>query len=934
MNTKSAEIFVNSLTMTEFDMIILTESWLHNGTNSGEFFDVNYFNVFRRDRDNLATSKSRGGGVLIAAHKKIQITEINPELLCENFINLQHIDILIVKVRIGYKSIYIVVLYISPGTSLEDYVLLSDSLMSINIFFESDVIILGDFNIPEFFSSPASHANFSNIVRTCNDFSSFFNLFQKNTVLNVDMRLLDLVFTNIKCEITRSPELLTREDPYHPAISIVFEVDKKKTTPFNHNANNIELNFRRANFHQLYASLCAIDFSFLDSISNVNEAVDSLYEVIFNNFRSWVPLKKLPRGNYPKWYNAEIIQVLHQKYRAWKKFKTNKNVETYDNFKTLRNKAKNLVKNSYLSYVRKVVIDVKNDPKKFWAYINGKNNRSEIPSIMTYESEEFIRPQCIVNAFSKFFRKSFAPNSLQPTTPFIKPYTDILHINQVDEETVYRAIKRLKPSLTAGPDMIPSFLIKDCATIFAKPLTVICNLILKESVFPNSWKLSRIVPIHKTGRRSEIGNYRPITLINNFAKILEIVLYSQTYPHIVSRLTPQQHGFVKGKSTVTNLFIKTQYLADCLDKRSQVDCAYADFSKAFDRINHAMLLNKLEAFGFSNSLIELLGSYLSGRSQYVYYKGYSSDTFLQSSGVPQGSVLGPLLFNIYIDDITNQLDVEYLLYADDLKLFFEIKNIEDCKRLQLNLDRVILWSTNNQLPLNKDKCFIKTYTRRKENFNFEYKIDGEILKRPQFIKDLGVTYDTEVNFIEHVRKISTSAYTSLGFVIRNSREIQELAVVKLLYYALVRPRLEYSSVVWSPIYQIHCNSLERVQRRFLKYMAFRQDGVYPCRGFSYKVLCERFEMISLGLRRQCAYVLLLHGVINNMIKCERLVAMINIRVLSHNLRFHFIFQQPIPRTNIMKSSPLYQTLESYKDIEEQVDIFCCKRLEIKKCFQV
>ena len=156
-----------------------------------------------------------------------------------------------------------------------------------------------------------------------------------------------------------------------------------------------------------------------------------------------------------------------------------------------------------------------------------------------------------------------------------------------------------------------------------------------------------------------------------------------------------------------------------------------------------------------------------------------------------------------------------------------------------------------------------SYTTKRQTQDFDYKMDGKILKRPQFIKDLGVTYDAKLNFVEHVRKVSISASTSLGFAIRNSREIQDLEVVKLLLYALVRSRLEYASVIWSPIYQIHCDTVERVQRRMLKYIASRRDGVYPCRGFS---LCQRFEVISLLTRRQYAYVLFLHGILNNTVK--------------------------------------------------------------------
>src|SRR5699024_7272751 len=150
----------------------------------------------------------------------------------------------------------------------------------------------------------------------------------------------------------------------------------------------------------------------------------------------------------------------------------------------------------------------------------------------------------------------------------------------------------------------------------------IFNIIFKYSVFPDKWKISSIRPIHKKGNFAEIENYRPITYINNFAKVFEIMLHNLIYPHVSNYIIPQQHGFVKGRSTITNLFVKTQFMSECLDNRSQVDCIYTDFSKAFDRINHNLLLTKLNDFGFSDCLISMFASYLKDRYQYVYCLGY------------------------------------------------------------------------------------------------------------------------------------------------------------------------------------------------------------------------------------------------------------------------------------------------------------------------
>ena len=210
----------------------------------------------------------------------------------------------------------------------------------------------------------------------------------------------------------------------------------------------------------------------------------------------------------------------------------------------------------------------------------------------------------MVDGFANYFSESFVhPSANGYMSSDLNANT--FGIPSISEDEVGKAIKQIKANCTMGPDMIPAFLIKDCASVLATPLAVIFNLIIKTSCFPTLWKLSRVCPIYKKGNRNELTNYRPITIICNFAKILEIILHSMIYNHVSGLISCEQHGFMKGRSTVTNLVCKSQFISEKLDQQSQVDIIYTDFAKAFDRLDHGILLNKLNSFGLSSPLVQL-----------------------------------------------------------------------------------------------------------------------------------------------------------------------------------------------------------------------------------------------------------------------------------------------------------------------------------------
>lgn len=242
----------------------------------------------------------------------------------------------------------------------------------------------------------------------------------------------------------------------------------------------------------------------------------------------------------------------------------------------------------------------------------------------------------------------------------------------------------------AGPDEIPPSLLKSCCSSFVEPLYILFNWSLACGIFPFVWKRGIVVPIYKDGNKNDVVNYRPITILNTIAKIFESIIHDDVYRQVDSLIIESQHGFVRGKSVLTNLSIYSDFVLNNFEKGLQVDVVYTDFAKAFDKVDHGILLAKLEALGFSPNLITWIESYLKDRTLSVRIKHDYSNIFSATSGVPQGSNLGPLFFVLFINDINFIFKFcKYSLFADDLKLFIAISNECDYMQLQYDLNQLL-----------------------------------------------------------------------------------------------------------------------------------------------------------------------------------------------------------------------------------------------------
>jgi hypothetical protein len=492
----------------------------------------------------------------------------------------------------------------------------------------------------------------------------------------------------------------------------------------------------------------------------------------------------------------------------------------------------------------------------------------------------------------------------------------------------------LKPRSSGGPDGIPVFLARDCISAFECPLLYLFNLSLATSKYPETWKVSRVTPVPKVDCGSDISSFRPIAVLSIFAKIFESVLCRRINRQTVNLLHNSQHGFRKSHSTTTNLVAQLDFIYAEMDAGRQVDTAYFDFKKAFDLVDNDILLRKIAVLGFAPKLVEFFSNYLRDRRQFVRVGRFESCDYYTRSGVCQGSTLGPLLFLIFIDDLPKCVSTsKCLLFADDLKLSLGVADIADCEALQRDINAVMDWSVRNRLPFNNNKCKILTYSRKRCPLNVVYYLSDVPLQRVNEIRDLGLILDTRLDFHNHVNTICKSASKTLGFVIRTSSQFESSGVAMVLYNAYVRTKLEYGAIVWDPCEEKYSIMVEKIQRKFARWLYKRQYGYYP---YLYPSLfvSGMLGLETLKLRRVMQLMMHYLSVLRNKIDDSVILSQVGLmapRRLEWDLggvvaprRWPRLLRRPQTRTKYAANAPTNRALCLLGDMlahDYEIDIF-------------
>ena len=370
-------------------------------------------------------------------------------------------------------------------------------------------------------------------------------------------------------------------------------------------------------------------------------------------------------------------------------------------------------------------------------------------------------------------------------------------------------------SKSEGPDGMHPRLLKELASELCIPFKMLFDKTLIEGKLPSSWKNAEVKPIFKKGDKASPGNYRPISLTSIVSKIFEGFIRDALVKHLKMNnlLSNHQFGFCAGRSCVTQLLNTIADWIRLLEDDEPIDCVYLDLQKAFDKVPHARLLVKLKGYGVDGAILKWIEDFLTGRTQFVNVSGECSGTVPVTSGVPQGSVLGPTLFLYFVNDMPDVVDCLIKMFADDTKAYKSVINEEKAKTLQVSIDNLVKWTDDWQLKFNKEKC--KVLHIGKNNPNYTYKMDDYLLGNTAAEKDLGVTVDTNLTFEEHINETVKKANRLVGMISHFiSHKTPDIMIP--LFKTLVRPVLEYGNVVWSPKLRKHIDHIEKVQQRFTK----------------------------------------------------------------------------------------------------------------------
>jgi hypothetical protein len=473
------------------------------------------------------------------------------------------------------------------------------------------------------------------------------------------------------------------------------------------------------------------------------------------------------------------------------------------------------VRNAKRNFEKKLAKDNGGNAKPFYAYVKNKTKTSPTIGPLRNEKKETVSDdQGMSELLNKFFSSVFTREDTSEIPVAAEMETEFLEEVDINQGRVREKIQQLKPTAAARPDGLGPRLLQELEDEVTPALTIIFQRSIQEGEIPEDWKSANVTPIFKKGSKSDAGNYRPVSLTSVCCKILEAILRDDMVDHLERNklLAPSQHGFVKGRSCCTNLLEFFETVTSSVDQGKAFDIIFLDFAKAFDKVPRERLLAKLKAHGITGRVLAWIRAWLTGRRQRVVLNGAHSEWSDVLSGVPQGSILGPILFNVYINDIDSAAALIEILrkFADDTKLGQTVTTDEERALLQQALDKLCEWAALWGMEFNVKKCSVMHIGHN--NTMQEYFMNGEQLGVTEEERDIGVMISRNLKPSSQCSKAARTAQTVLSQISRAFHYRDRHIFVKL-YVQYVRPHLEFASPAWSPWLECDKEALEKIQRR-------------------------------------------------------------------------------------------------------------------------
>ena len=727
-------------------------------------------------------------------------------------------------------------LYRSPSGNAEEDVREIGKLFNVAVNSgHSHIVITGDFNLPQidwclgWSTAPPSHCShaFVDIVNDC-----FLHQHVDRPTrfrMGETPHLLDLVLSNEE-GMVRNLELLPGLGTSdHVMIQFQLTCYSPAVEPA-----IPRLNLNKGNYSLLNQRLSSANWA-----SSANMDTETMYAFIKETLTSH-SLACIPRGkprstNRNLYINQDALRLKKLKRNLWFKYMHTRDVIDHARFTRARNKLRTLTRNLRSNFEKNLVARIRHNPKGFWKYAGSRlRTKSRVEDLKAEDGAMVHEDYEKANLLNCYFHSIFTiENPCLPSPPLLYEGPSLNDVD-VSQDAVRAKLLRLKPDSAPGPDGLHPRILRETATVMAGPWAKLFRSSLDSGRLPKDWSMDEITPLHKKGPKQCPANYRPVTLTAVPCKVLESLVRDQLMDHLslTNQLNPAQHGFRPKRSCCTQLLETLDDWTRMLEEGNRVDAIYLDFSKAFNSVPHQRLLLKLRSCGVGGKLLNWIAAFLMGRQQRVTVNGVRSDWVEVTSGVPQGTVLGPLLFVVFVNDLPGNVSSSVKMFADDTKIYRNIGQTSDIQLLQRDLDALLEWSERWQLPFNHDKCKILCLGRR--NDCHAYHMGGSQLIQTSVEKDLGIHVDCQLKFREQAAAAVSKASRILA-VIRRSFSVIDESTLPLLFRTMVRPHLEYANTVWGPFNREDQKRVEQVQRRATKLVTSIRDRPYE----------ERLQILDL-----------------------------------------------------------------------------------------
>ena len=651
------------------------------------------------------------------------------------------------KILLGcvYRNPY----YANKAESTQELI---NTLKSIEYELYDTVLITGDFNYPDIKWTNLNEINCNSPefkFLNCTEDLFLQQLIDKPTRhrANETSNILDLVFTNDDSFILNVNHSAPFGKSDHEIIEVTLNLQKPKD-----NVSDPKLNFYKTDFDGLKAFVSEQNLSNINNLS-FDDSLKLLYYILNEGIYKFVPILKpisKDKVKNPPWMNKKALKCIKKKYHLYKKFLHNKSHYNYQRYIEIRNTTKRLVKNTVKEYERNIAKACKVNCKRFWKYVNSKLKRTTgVPNLKYADgnltSSDKEKADLLVEFFESVFTKEDLNNLPELTIPKKGDHHFINDLN-INAEEVKVKLNNLNINKSMGPDKIPSIILKNLSEELCEPLSIIFNKSLKEGIVPLIWKTAEITAIYKKDDKTNPTNYRPVSLTSVICKLLESIITDKIREYMENNdfFSNCQHGFRKHRSCVTQLLEVMNDFSKFSENNDPFDVIYLDFAKAFDTVPHQRLLIKLKAYGISGNLLNWIENFLTDRRQRVKVNSSLSKYTPVTSGIPQGSILGPLLFIIYINDLPECIDSICKIFADDTKAY------DSCKKsasIQNDLFSLLAWSEKWQLYFNKIKCGVLHFGSNNPCIDYYIDLDFNTkLKTLLTEKDVGVTFSRDLKF--------------------------------------------------------------------------------------------------------------------------------------------------------------------------------------------